>query len=119
MNAFNALSNLIATAIAKPEAARLPEVITWERINYVRSMAALQVFTAMVVNLAIILCIVATTAMAFRLHKTALTCMALIGVAVFWLPFGYSNAFGITLFAVAVMGMVRALAARKVPQSIN
>jgi len=100
----------ILTAVAASVApVRLPENITPEHIRFMHETAALQVFAAVMLSVAMIMAFLATAAFAFRFQKTGFVCMLLFGTAVYTVPSGYAMIYGVLIVFMALVGLLMQL----------
>ena len=99
----------LAQAPAQPPPVVLPPTMTREQLLYLRDMAAVQVFTALVLQLQMVLAVLGTIAVAFAWRRTGLALFVLMGAAMAFVPSGYSFYYGVTVAFFAAGGLVWSL----------
>jgi len=99
----------LAQAPAAPPPVVLPPRMTLDQLTYLRDMAAVQVFTALVLQLQMLLAVLGTIAVAVTWRKTGLLFFVLMGAAMACVPSGYSFYYGVTVAIFAAGGLVWSL----------
>jgi hypothetical protein len=103
MNPPHALLTLIQASVPP---VYLPPTITREHIDYLRNMAAVQVFTALCVQVMMILGVFAAISLATGFRKTSMVFVMLMGLAMTPIPSGYSFFYGVTIICVTIAGLL-------------
>ena len=103
---LKSLIAFVADLPEKPVAARLPEFISREQIQYAADMSLLQVFTALLIHASFVIAVFAVAAFALNWRKTGFVFFMLFGAAVYMVPQGFCAYYGAITFAVAIAGLV-------------